>query len=629
MNQRIQAGIDNLINRLLSSQSADGSWRLGFIEYGMSTDAAAVLLLTSAGINKPKLVSSLRDRILAKQSDDGAWRVYPDENGGNLSATAECYFALQFAGLSASEPRMVKAREAIRNMGGLSSIDSLLTKFMLAAVGQYEWPRWFPVPLSLLLLPQSAPVHFYKFSCYARVHMAPMMLLGDRKPAFKLPHVEPLPSQPSTESWLNHFDRRFIEMYNNRLFDIPGLTAPTLREQGTKKALDFMFERLEPDGTLYCYASATMLMVQALRALGFAITDPIITRAIGGLEALLTQDNGHVTMQNTTSTVWDTALISHALREAGVTAAHPAIRSAGSYLLSRQHTKLGDWKLRADAEHPTPGGWGFSDHNTINPDMDDTTAALRALEALSGIGPAGMTYQDAAERGLQWLLSMQNSDGGWAAFERNTNSRIIRFIPLDGAEDAATDPSTPDLTGRTLDYLGRHAGLTAKRSRFVRRAADWLYGTQERNGSWYGRWGVCYLYGTWAALTGLTAVGESPEHPQIRRAVDWLYRVQNSDGGFGESCRSDSVKRFSPLPYSTLSQTAWALDALTAVTAGRPTEAMERACSFLLQELNANGRAAQYPTGAGLPGYLYTRYDSYSLIWPLLALANYRNKFAP
>ncbi|WP_308634435.1 squalene--hopene cyclase [Paenibacillus silvisoli] len=631
MNERIQAGIDQLVRRLLSSQSADGSWRLGFIEEGMSTDAAAVMLLTGGGFGKPNLVSSLRDRILAKQHDDGAWRVYPDEDGGNLSATAESYFALQFAGISANEPKMKRAREAIQAMGGLQRIDSLLTKFMLATVGQYDWPRWFPVPLSLLLLPQSAPLHFFQFSCYARVHMAPMMLLGDRKPAFTLPHVEPLPQQPAvadTESWLAHFDQRLLVSHARGLFDIPGITAPTLRKQGTERAVQFMRQRLEPDGTLYCYASATMLMVQALRALGFANSDLMIARAIDGLSALVTKDNSHTTMQNTTSTVWDTALISHALQEAGTAPAHPAIRAAGRYLLSRQHTKLGDWKLRADTEHPEPGGWGFSDTNTINPDMDDTTASLRALKALGGgDSDTSGSYRDASERGLQWLLAMQNTDGGWAAFERNTNNRIISWVPLDGAEDAATDPSTPDLTGRTLDYLGRCEGLTAKGSPFIRRAADWLYKAQERNGSWYGRWGVCYLYGTWAALTGLTAVGEPPDHPQIRRAVDWLYGVQNGDGGFGESCRSDRVKRFVPLPYSTLSQTAWALDALTSVTEGKPTEAMERACSFLLETLQKSGRAAQYPTGAGLPGYLYTRYDSYSLIWPLLALANYRSKF--
>ncbi|SDW60741.1 prenyltransferase/squalene oxidase repeat-containing protein [Paenibacillus sp. CF384] len=625
MDQRMDRGIDRLVQLLLRKQSQDGSWRLGFIDSGTTTDAAAVMLLTSAGIRKPALVASLCERILAKQGADGAWRVYPDEEGGNLAATAECYFALQFAGLSPSLARMKQARERISELGGLSRIDSLLTKFLLAIVGQYEWPRWFPVPLSLLLLPPSAPLHFYQFSGYARVHMAPMMLLGSVKPTFTLPHIEPLRSHDSDlslqqlltqqDSWQQHISMRIPS--------ISGLSPLTaLNKLGTARALQYMQRRIEPDGTLYCYASATILMIHALRALEYDIRHPLITKAVSGLETLLIRDDTNLlTTQNTTSTVWDTALISHTLQDAGVNTNHPSIRSAGQYLLKHQHTKLGDWKL--NVEHPLPGGWGFSESNTMNPDLDDTTAVLRAIERLAHSAP----YREARELGLQWLLSMQNSDGGWAAFERNVNSRLISWVPLDGAEDAATDPSTPDLTGRTLEYLGKHTGLTTSGSHFMRRAADWLYCAQQADGSWYGRWGVCYIYGTWAALTGLIAAGESPNHPQIRKAKEWLHRIQLPDGGFGESCRSDHVKRYIPLSYSTLSQTAWALDALIAISA-EPSPAMERACDFLLRASDSeNPLPRKYPTGAGLPGYIYTQYESYSHVWPLLALANYRGKF--
>ncbi|MBP3967182.1 prenyltransferase/squalene oxidase repeat-containing protein [Paenibacillus lignilyticus] len=624
MDQRMDLGIARLVHHLLRKQSHDGSWRLHFIDGGTTTDAAAVMLLTSSGIQKPALVASLCYRILAKQDSEGAWRVYPDEEGGNLAATAECYFALQFAGLSPSDPRMKQARDRIVELGGLSRINSLLTKFLLAVVGQYEWPRWFPVPLSLLLLPPSSPLHFHQFSGYARVHMAPMMLLGSVKPAFSLPHIEPFRSHDGDMSIHQLAEQRnsWQQHIHMRIPSITGLSPLTaLNKQGAVRAQQYMLDRIEPDGTLYCYATATILMIHALRALEFDIRHPIIMNAVAGLESLLLRDNGQQTMQNTTSTVWDTALISHALQDAGVSPNHPSIRSAGTYLLKHQHAKLGDWKL--NVEHPLPGGWGFSDSNTINPDIDDTTAALRAIDSLTHDAP----YLKARELGLQWLLSMQNSDGGWAAFERNVNSRIVSWVPLEGAEDAATDPSTPDLTGRTLEYLGKHTGLTTTHHHFMRRAADWLYRAQQADGSWYGRWGVCYIYGTWAALTGLIAAGESTNHPQIRKATEWLLRIQLPDGGFGESCRSDHVKRYVPLTYSTLSQTAWALDALVAAN-DRPIPAMERACDFLLRALDSDAPLPRmYPTGAGLPGYIYTRYESYPLVWPLLALANYRGKF--
>jgi sporulenol synthase len=221
---------------------------------------------------------------------------------------------------------------------------------------------------------------------------------------------------------------------------------------------------------------------------------------------------------------------------------------------------------------------------------------------------------------------MQNADGGWAAFERNCSNPLLKWLPLEGAEDAATDPSTADLTGRTLDYLGGTLRLGREQA-FIRRAAQWLYSHQERDGSWYGRWGICYIYGTWAALTGLAAVGEQPDHPQIRKAVKWLAGIQQPDGGFGESCISDRRKTYVPLPYPTLSQTAWALDALTAASQKPLPEALA-AADYLLSRLLSEGPQSRYPTGAGLPGHFYTSYESYPLIWPLLALSNFRSKYS-
>jgi sporulenol synthase len=392
-----------------------------------------------------------------------------------------------------------------------------------------------------------------------------------------------------------------------------------IHQQALQKAEQYMLDRIEADGTLYSYASATFLMIFALLSLGYNPRHPVIMRAIHGLKSLQCQTQNTVHIQNSTSTVWDTSLISYALQQAGLPPEHPYIQEAGSYLLSKQHTRLGDWARQV--RQPVPGGWGFSDINTINPDVDDTTAALRAIRRL---GSRSIEYREAFNRGLQWVLSMQNDDGGWPAFEKNTDNPLLTMLPLNGADAAAIDPSTADLTGRTLEFLGNDARLTTGHP-FVRRAVHWLQEHQEENGSWYGRWGICYIYGTWCALSGMLAVGENIEHSSIQRAVNWLLSIQHTNGGWGESCRSDVDKTYVSLSHSTLSQTAWAVDAL--ITAhSQPIPAIHHGINYITHSLQQIDREA-YPTGAGLPGHFYIRYHSYPYIWPLMTLSHYRNKY--
>lgn len=278
--------------------------------------------------------------------------------------------------------------------------------------------------------------------------------------------------------------------------------------------------------------------------------------------------------------------------------------------------KKADWRIHNPSA--SPGGWGFSNINTNHPDNDDTAAVLRALTQLSALDPV---YFEAWNRGSAWLLSMQNRDGGFGAFEKNVNNPIFASIPLENAKDAAVDPSTADLTGRVLEYLGNFAGLT-KDHPSIQAAVAWLLHQQEQNGSWYGRWGVCYIYGTWAAITGLKAAGLSNSHPAIAKAVKWLVSIQNKDGGFGESCRSSEVKTYMPLGFSTPSQTAWALDALLCVMDKKDT-VIQRSVKRLMKPFDEKSSA--YPTGIGLPKQFYIHYHSYNKIFPLLALSHYRN----
>ena len=632
LRERIDREIGRLSESLARMQSQDGSWKLCY-ENVVLTEAYMILLLRTIEDADEELIRLLHDRLLAAQYPDGSWRAYPDEQEGNLSATVECYYAMLYSGYSqASDPWMAKARSLIVRKGGLARIKGLMTKVMLAATGQIPWPRFLRVPLEFLLLPSAFPINLYEFSVYARAHMIPAMVIADRRFSVRT-NRSPVLAELIGDSSLDRlsfwdddehggdsrtFESVLTQIVNgiNSIKDLSELP----HDAAIKRAELYMLERIEPDGTLYSYATSTFLMVFALLAIGYGKRHPVIHKAVRGLKGLICRTENRVFVQNSPSEVWDTALLSYALQEAGVTAHSPTILGAADYLLARQHRRSGDWAIHNPSG--VVGGWGFSDSNTLNPDVDDTTAALRAIKSLSA---AGSSYLEAWNRGLSWLLSMQNDDGGWPAFEKNTDRRMLASLPLVEAKSSAIDPSTPDLTGRTLSFLGQFAGLDVHRA-FVRKGADWLIASQEQDGSWYGRWGVCFIYGTWAALTGLSDVGIGSDHPAVTKGVKWLADIQNDDGGWGESCASDVTMRYVPLHASTPSQTAWALDALIAVH-DKPTIGMDTGIDRLLQLSQDNGWVSSYPTGAGLPGIFYSHYHSYRYIWPLLTLAHYKRKY--
>jgi len=251
--------------------------------------------------------------------------------------------------------------------------------------------------------------------------------------------------------------------------------------------------------------------------------------------------------------------------------------------------------------------------------VDDTTAALRSI---SRIAP---TNFQPWERAVTWLLSMQNDDGGWAAFEKNINSKLLQFLPIEKGEFLLADSSSADLTGRTLEFFGHYTNLS-KDHTTIKRGIRWILKNQEKDGSWYGRWGICYLYGTWAAITGLKSVGVPSDHSSIQKAVNWLRGIQNNDGGWGESCHSDSKKTYVPLRASTLTHTAWALDALIS-TSEKPTPEIQKGITYLLASLKKADWTTDYPKGQGMAGAFYVHYHSYRYIFPLLALSHYQKKF--
>jgi len=616
--------IKRLTTALIEQQRQDGSWHFCF-ENGTSVDAYVIVLFRVLNIPNEELIRQLHDRILAAQQPDGCWRLFADEEEGNLSASVEAYYALLYSGYSQTADESIqRARRYILSKGGLAKVTNILTKAILAVTGQRKWPASISsIPLEIMLFPKYFPINIYDFSGYSRIHLIPMLIMGDKQFSMttdRTPDLSDLYVRGMDDE--DPLPRGYREMQNSIQEGLSRLigTPRHIHKTATNKAERFMLKRIEADGTLYSYANSTILMIFALLALGYEQQHPLITDAIQGLTDMQYRYDGITTMQNSPSTVWDTALLAYTLQEAGIAVDHRTVQRAATYLLSRQQHKTADWSIHNPST--TPGGWGFSETNTINPDVDDSTAVLRAILSMSNTNPA---YLQAWNRGLNWVLSMQNKDGGWPAFEKNTNNPMLTWLAIDGAKSAAIDPSETDLTGRTLEYLGNFAGLNTRHG-FIKRGTEWLIGHQEKDGSWYGRWGVCYIYGTWAALTGLAAVGLPASHDTLQQGAHWLLDIQNPDGGWGESCRSDRLRRYVPLGESTPSQTAWALDALIAVKA-QPTPKVDQGILRLLALLHEDDWKSTYPTGAGLPGHFYSHYHSYRYIWPLLTLSHYRKKY--
>ncbi|MCM2532112.1 squalene--hopene cyclase [Neobacillus pocheonensis] len=613
-------GIEWIIEILRKDQSPDGSWNYPF-ETGLSTDSYMIILLRTLELNDEDLIQGLASRIISRQEKNGAWKLYYDEGDGNVSSTVEAYYALLYSGYYNKEDKRLRAaKKFILANGGLGEA-SMFTKIMLSITGQYKWPSYSPLPIELILLPLHLPINFYKFSVFGRANLAPIMILSEKKfkmQTAKSPDLSDLQTHRDVEdSWVRSAELRsvfsFIEDGVKNLLGLP----EQLHIMALERAKKYMLEHIEVDGTFSSYFSSTFLMIFALLALGYKKSDPIILKAIDGILSMKCEINGLPHMQYTTANVWNTSLIGFVTQTAGVSPEDPLIVKANRYLLERQHHKFGDWVIH----NPTslPGGWGFSDVNTILPDVDDTTAVLRSI---SRVVPNELQAWD---RGISWVFSMQNEDGGWPAFEKNADTKLIDFLPIEKGEFLLSDPSTADLTGRTLEFFGNYTNLT-RNHESIKKGVKWLLKHQEKDGSWYGRWGICYIYGTWSVITGLLAVSVPSSHPSVQQAVKWLQTIQNEDGGWGESCQSDSKKAYVPLGTSTLTQTAWALDALIAAT-DKPTSEIRKGISYLLSSLQKEDWTTAYPKGQGMGGAFYIHYHSYRYIFPLLALSHYRRKF--
>jgi squalene-hopene/tetraprenyl-beta-curcumene cyclase len=622
--ERLEKAIELGANHLLSLQAEQGYWQ-GELEADSTLESDYIYYLHVLGKADPERIAKLANYVRQRQLPDGGWSIYP---GGpsELNATCKAYFALKLAGDSSYAPNLVRAREVVHRLGGLEHSNSYV-RFYLALVGAVSWDLVPSIPPELMLIPHWFIFNIYEMSSWTRGIVIPMAILSSLRPNWRLPehaHVDELFKDPERKtaaldwsdqllSWKNVFlavDRGF-KLYEK-------FPWKPFRQRAIREAKSWMLNHIERTEGLAAIYPAMMNSIFALMAVGHGPDDPLTFREIKEFSRFEIEDGETIRMQPCVSPVWDTCIAMVALEEAGLPPDHPALVKAADWILSKQVLGPGDWQVKnKDAE---PGGWAFEFRNDFYPDVDDTAFVLMALQRVKYPEPARM--EAAMRRGIQWLLSMQNRDGGWGAFDRDNDRKFLCNIPF-ADHNAMIDPSTADVTARVLECLGRY-GWSAEHP-VIQRAVNFLLQDQSKDGSWFGRWGVNYIYGTSGVLRALETVSLATRE-FCKRAVDWLRTVQKVDGSFGESLLSYDVPSTKGQGTSTASQTAWGLIGLLA-SAGTEDPAVAKAVNYLVHRQQADGSWSEPEfTGTGFPGVFYLKYHLYRNSFPVYALARYSNQ---
>jgi squalene-hopene/tetraprenyl-beta-curcumene cyclase len=620
LDERLSEGIEGATEFLLSQQAVDGYW-CGELEADTTLSSDYILYLHVLG--DTARVPKLAEHIRRHQLSDGGWNIY--EGGpAELNATVKAYLALKLAGDSADAPHLVRARRRVHALGGLERTNSF-TRFYLALVGAVGW-ELVPAALpELVILPSWFVLNLYRMSSWTRTIVVPLTIVYALKPrSTHLPQaqVDELFVNPEEKSIAFRWDGRLICWRNlflaldrvGKLYEL--LPWKPFRRRALNEARRWMFEHLERSAGLGAIYPAMMNSVFALLALGYSTDDPVAAREIGQLANLEIEEEDTLRVQPCVSPVWDTAIAMVALQEAGLPPDHPALVKAAAWLLDQQIIGPGDWQNNNPGVKPA--GWAFEFCNEFYPDLDDTAFVLIALKGVSYPDPERM--QAALDGALEWLIAMQNRDGGWGAFDRDNDCAVLTQVPF-ADHNAMIDPSSADVTARVLECLA-YFGRTAD-DPLVARGLAYLRDEQASDGSWYGRWGVNYIYGSSGVLRAAQAlkIGSSA---WCQRAAAWLRSIQNRDGGFGETCDSYADPAMKGRGPSTPSQSAWAIIGLLA--GGRATDpAIVRAIDYLLDSQGASGAwEEKATTGTGFPQVFYLKYHLYRQSFPLSALARYR-----
>jgi len=622
--ERLEKAIERGANHLLSLQAEQGYWQ-GELEADSILESDYIYYLHVLGKADPERIAKLANYVRQRQLPDGGWSIYP---GGpsELNATCKAYFALKLAGDSPYAPNLVRAREIVHRLGGLELSNSYV-RFYLALVGAVGWDLVPSIPPELMLIPHWFIFNIYEMSSWTRGIVIPMAILSALRPNWRLPeraHVDELFKEPDQKTAALDWSDQLLSWKNVFLAVDRGLKLyekspwKPFRQRAIREAKSWMVNHLERTEGLAAIYPAMMNSIFALMAFGHGPDDPLTLREIKEFSRFEIEDEETIRMQPCVSPVWDTCIAMVSLEEAGLPPDHPALVKAADWILSKQVLGPGDWQVKnKDAE---PGGWAFEFRNDFYPDVDDTAFVLMALQRVKYPEPARM--EAAMRRGIQWLLSMQNGDGGWGAFDRDNDRKFLCNIPF-ADHNAMIDPSTADVTARVVECLGRY-GWPAEHP-VIQRAVKFLLQDQCKDGSWFGRWGVNYIYGTSGVLRALETVSLATRE-FCKRAVDWLRCVQKVDGSFGESLLSYDMASMKGRGTSTASQTAWGLIGLLA-SAGVEDPAVAKAVAYLVHRQQGDGSWSEPEfTGTGFPGVFYLKYHLYRNSFPVYALARYSNQ---
>ncbi len=629
----LDRSIETASRALLALQKPDGHW---VFELEADATIPAEYVLLRHYLAEPvdaALEAKIAVYLRRIQGDHGGWALFRD-GAFDMSASVKAYFALKMIGDPIDAAHMVRAREAIRSRGGASR-SNVFTRLMLALFGFISWRAVPVMPVEIMLLPKWFPFHLDKISYWSRTVIVPLLVLQVKKPKARNPKgvaidelfleppqtIGPSPKAPQQKaSWFWFF--RGVDVV---LRAAEPLFPKAMRQRAIDRALAWATERLNGEDGLGAIFPAMANSVMMFDVLGYPESDPRRAIARKSVEKLLAVHEHEAYCQPCVSPIWDTGLTCHTLLEVGGERAVAQACKGLEWLVPKQILDVkGDWTARRP--DLAPGGWAFQYANPHYPDVDDTAVVVMAMDRAQNLGAQGLSAQRDFRASIaparDWIVGMQSANGAWGAFDADNEFHYLNNIPF-ADHGALLDPPTEDVTARCLSML---AQIGEGKSAAVTRAVDHLRRTQLEEGSWYGRWGMNYIYGTWSVLCALNAVGIDHAAPEVRKAAAWLARIQNADGGWGEDGTSYKLdyRGYEAAP-STASQTAWALLGLMA--AGEVDHpAVKRGIDYLSRMQGSDGfwDEPRY-TATGFPRVFYLRYHGYSKFFPLWALARYRN----
>lgn len=639
--EHVAKGIARAKDWLLGQQDPEGYW-CGELEADSMLESDYIFMHTLLGTGDAGKMERAINEILRHQNEDGGWSLYP---GGpsNINYGVKAYLALKLMGWSKDHPVLVKAREWVLAHGGVVKCNTF-TKIYLCTMGQYEYDAVPAIPPEIVLFPNWFYFNIYEISSWSRGILVPLSIIYANKPFKKL-----APEQGIEELFVGGREnanlhlpwdkkrpiswRNFFLFWDRVAHAFERVHIRPLRKIALKKAEKWMLERFEKSDGLGAIYPAMLNSIVALRYLGRSVDDPEMIRALDEFEKLGIDCPDGTTdypvptfrMQPCFPPVWDTAQAMFALGEAGLPKDDPRMLKAADWILSKEVRQKGDWAEKV--KNVEPGGWYFEFNNEFYPDIDDTGQVLLALTFVDN--PRERYQHEVCQRALNWIWAMQCKNGGWAAFDKDNTKSIFEYIPF-ADHNAMLDPPTVDITGRMLEMLAQY-GYTRKDPR-VEKAIQFILKEQESDGSWFGRWGVNYLYGTFLVLRGLEAMGFWNHEPAIQQAAEWIRMMQNADGGWGETCGTYDDPSQRGIGPSTPSQTAWAVLGLLAAGDNR-SDSVAKGIRWLAEQQHEDGSWSElvpgrngesYYTGTGFPRVFYLGYHLYKQYFPLLALTTYQ-----